>query len=184
MCHFITATLPKAADHAALDAVARNFGRQFRPLASPAVVAQLPSSLAYFLTTLAHCDCGTVLGSARQGAARAPDWAAEEAKLRKKGWSPAKVARALEQRQEKAALKQQASETADRAQAASIEGFVSGVLRSGLTPELGLLLHSYRGPLDEEFSILRQEQVAPNAPLAQVLPAAEEDVLYLFRSGA
>jgi hypothetical protein len=139
--------------------------------------------LAYFLTTLAHCDCGTVLGSARQAAARAPDWSAEEAKLVKKGWSNAKVARALEQRQQKDALKQEANEKADRAQAGSLKGFISGVLRSGLTPELGLLLHSYGGPLDEEFSILRHEQVAPNALLAEVLPAAEEDVLYLFRAG-
>ena len=183
MCHFITATLPKTADHAALDAVARKFGRQFQPLTSPAVTAQLPSGLAYFLTTLAHCDCGTALGSARQAETRAPDWSAEETKLQKKGWSPAKVARALAQRQDKVALKQEASEKADHAQAASLEAFVSGVLRSGLTPELGLLLHSYRGPLDEEFSILRQAQVAPDARLAEVLPSAEEDVLYLFRAG-
>lgn len=184
MCHFITATLPKTADHVALDTLARTFGRQFQPLASPAVAAQLPSGLAYFLTTLAHCDCGTSMGSVRQAAARAPDWSAEEARFLKKGWSRAKVARALSQRQEKTELKQEANEKAERAEAASLERFVSGVLASGLTPGLGLLLHSYRGPLNEEFSILRQEKVASNAPLAEVLPTAEEDVLYLFSAGA
>lgn len=184
MCHFITATLPKTADREALNAIAREFGRQFQPLASPAVTAQLPPDAAYFLTTLAHCDCGTVLGSARRAAARAPDWSGEEAKLLKKGWSRTKAARALEQRREKEALKQEANEQADRALAESLEGFVSGVLQSGLTAELGLLLHSYHGPLDEEFSILRHEQVSPNAALAEVLPVAEEDVLYVFRSGA
>ncbi|WP_242164979.1 hypothetical protein [Lysobacter sp. M15] len=184
MCHFITATLPKAADREALNTIARGFGRQFQPLASPAVTTQLPPGAAYFLTTLAHCDCGTVMGSARRTAALASDWPAEEAKLLKKGWSRAKAARALEQRREKEALKQEAKEQADRALAESLEGFVSGVLQSGLTAELGLLLHSYHGPLDEAFRILRHERVPPDAALAEVLPAAEEDVLYLFLSGA
>jgi hypothetical protein len=108
MCHFITATLPESACHEALNALARKFGRQFQPLASPAVAARLPDGSAYFLTTLAHCDCGTVLGSAYRVAARAPDWAAEEAKLFKKGWSRGKVARALEQRRKSNVLKQEA----------------------------------------------------------------------------
>ena len=102
MCHFITATLPKVADRSALDGLARTFGRQFLPLASPAVVAQLPSGVAYFLTTLGHCDCGTTLGSARRAAASAPDWAAEASKLLDKGWSRAKLQRALDQRREQA----------------------------------------------------------------------------------
>ncbi len=184
MCHFITATLPRNAPRDALDLVARRFGRQFQPLASPAISAQLPAGSAYFVTTLAHCDCGTLLGSAHRTAARAPDWAAEEARLLKKGWSRAKVARALEQRQDNAATKQDASEQADRSQSEGIEGFVSAILQSKLTRELGLLLHSYRGPLDEEFNILRHEEVPVDALLSQVLPAVEEDVLYLFRVSA
>lgn len=184
MCHFITATLPKKAAHEAVDALARTFGRQFQPLASPAVTAQIPSDSAYFFTTLAHCDCGTVLGSASRVASQAPDWTVEEAKLLKKGWSRGKVARALEQRQESDALKQEANEQADRAKSQSLEGFVSTILQSGLTSELGLLLDSYRGPLEEAFTILRQEQVPASAALAEVLPTVEEDVLYVFRAGA
>lgn len=180
MCHFITATLPENAPHEALDAVARKSGRQFQPLASPAVVAQIPTGSAYFVTTLAHCDCGTILGSARRSAARAPDWATEEAKLIKKGWSRAKVARAMEQRRGNDALKQEATEQAGRVRHESLEAFVSSILESGLTPELGLLLHSYRGPLDEGFSILRHEQVPVGAVLSKVLPGVEEDVLYVF----
>lgn len=182
MCFFITATLPKDVSHQLLDALARNSGRQFQPLASPAIAAQLPSNLAYFLTTAGHCDCGTVLGSARRAAARSPDWGAEEAKLLRKGWSRTKVARVIDQRKTNNALKQKAAEQARRAKPDNLEGFVSSILQSGLTTELGLLLHSYRGPLDEEFNILRHEQVAPSAHLAEILPALEEDVLYVFRS--
>ena len=182
MCHFITATLPRSAPHEALDAVARNAGRQFRPLISRGVQAQLPADSAYFLTTLAHCDCGTYLGSAHRAAARAPDWAAEEAKLLGKGWGRAKAARALAQRRDKGAAKQEADEQAARAQSGSLERFVSGILQSGLTPTLGLLLHEYRGPLDEDFTILRHEQVPRGARLSDVLSEAEEDVLYVFRA--
>ena len=184
MCHFITATLPKAAPREALDALARTFGRQFQPMSSPHVTAQLPEQLAYFFTTLGHCDCGTVMGSARQAAERAPDWDAEAAKLLRRGWSRAKVERSLEQRQAQAALRQEASEEAARSNPESLEGFVTGVLQSGLTPELGLLLHSYHGPLDDQFKIVRHEQVPAGASLAEVLPAAEEDVLYVFRARA
>ena len=94
------------------------------------------------------------------------------------------MARALEQRREKDVRKQEANEQADRAQAESLEGFVSTILQSGLTSELGLLLHTYSGRLDQGFTILRCEQVPSGAELANVLPAVEEDVLYVFRAGA
>ena len=183
MCHFITATLPKTAPIAALDALARKLGRQFRPLANPAVLAQLPSGSAYFFTTLSHCDCDTAMGSASRAAARAPDWGQEKAKLVKKGWSAAKISRAMEQRQQSDLTKQVAQEKADRSLPASLEGFVSGILASGLTPEVGLLLHDYRGDLDEEFKI-SNEQVPIGTELASVLPSAQEDVLYIFRARA
>lgn len=182
VCHFITATLPRDVACESLDALARRFGRQFKPLANAAVAAQLPAGSAYFLTTLAHCDCGTVLGSARRQAQQAPDWPAEEAKLLRRGWSQMKVARALEQRQEKEALKQEIDEHASRPRVEHLEDFIVAILQSGLTPELGLLLHFYVGKLDEAFTILRHEQVRPHATLAQVLPAVEEDVLYVFRA--
>ena len=184
LCHFITATLPKNAAREPLDLLARKFGRQFLHFESPAVQAQLPPDTAYFFTTLAHCDCGTVLGSARRAAARAPDWANEEAKLLKKGWSRSKVTRALEQRQESDAQKQEAKAQVDRAQSENFEGFVSAILKSGLTSELGLLLHSYSGQLEEVFTVLRHEQIPASAALSEVLPFVEEDVLYLFRPRA
>ena len=37
MCHFVTAVLPSAAPHAALDAIARRHGRQFRAVSNPSV---------------------------------------------------------------------------------------------------------------------------------------------------
>ena len=182
MCHFITATLPKTAPLKALDAFALNLGRQFQPLSNPAVSAQLPSGSDYFLTTLGHCDCGTMSGSARRATAREPNWTQERAKLLTKGWSAAKVARALEQKRQSYPIKLPAQEEAGRGQSASITAFVSGVLESGLTLELGLLLRSYRRGLDEKFKI-RLAHVPKGAALERVSPSAEEDVPYLFRAG-
>lgn len=84
MCHYITASLPGSADHAALDALARGYGRQFKPLSNPDIEAQLQPGERYFITTLGHCDCGTPLGALAQGSRRSPDWTA---------WSSASSAR-------------------------------------------------------------------------------------------
>lgn len=181
MCHFVTASLPKDAPHEALDAIARKFGRQLLPLTSP-IATQLPAGSAYYLTTLGHCDCGTPLGSVARARANEPDWVAEEHKLIRKGWGKAKAARAIAQRRESESADRDAKAAQDKALREAWEGFVSAILQSGLAPELGLLLHSYHGrPDEEEFLIQRQERTSPGTEPAEVLPAMEEDVLYVFR---
>jgi hypothetical protein len=184
MCHFVTATLPSQVPHAALDELARNFGRCLRPLASPSLSRQLPAGTSYFLTTVGHCDCGTLLGSVRRAHGGTPDWAAEEAKLVRKGWSKGKATRAVAQRRESedASLLHPSSDKQCRS--ADWPGFVAAVLQSKLTPELGLLLHSYRGPLDEEFVVQRLELVPTGSPVIEALSLMEEDVLYVFRAEA
>jgi hypothetical protein len=121
------------------------------------------------------------MGSARRRALAPPDLAAEETRLLKKGWSQAKVARAIEQRSRSDAMKRQNDKLARQAEAPDLVRFVSSVLQSGLTPELGLLLHDYHGPLDEIFNIVRHEEVPSGIDLATAMPAMDEDVLYLFR---
>jgi hypothetical protein len=184
MCHFVTASLPREAPHVALDALAHKFGRQLLPLTSP-VAAQLPAGSAYYLTTLNHCDCGTPLGFAARARACEPDWVGEELKLIRKGWTKAKAARAITQRRESESAGRETKAAQIKALREAWEGFVLATLRSGLTPELGLLLHSYHGRLDEEeFIIQWQEYISPGTDPAGVLPSMEEDVLYVFRSGA
>jgi hypothetical protein len=183
MCHFVTAILPSTAPQSELDAVARKYGRQLRPLASPSMERQLRPDQRYFFTTVGHCDCGTVLGSYHQRALQAPDWAVEEQRLLKRGWSKAKVARALAQKRERSASSDEVAEEASTEELASWTRLIAEILQSG-TRELGLLLHSYRGPLDEEIQLKGTEQIAIGDAAGDMLRKMREDVLYVFRGGA
>jgi hypothetical protein len=184
VCRFVTATLPQSAPHAALDALARRWSRQFLRLHSPELSTQLPADCDYFRTTLGHCDCDAPLGETHRGLTRATDWSQEAAKLRRKGWTEAKLARALEQSGARESLKtlQYASDTQQRLQRWT--QFVLGTLDSGLTPELGLLLHEYSGLLTEAFAIKRRQAVRVDASLPEQLLGMEADVLYIFRRAA
>lgn len=96
MCTFITAVLPASADADAVAAIFRAHGRAFIPGAMYATRAGfLAAGERAFHTTLGHCDCGTPLGRATLSSGRDPsgDMAA---RLRRKGWSKAKIARAVD----------------------------------------------------------------------------------------
>ena len=146
MCHYITAVLPKSADHDRLDAIARHHGRQFRPLHSPSIEAQIQPDEQYFLTTAGHCDCGTPLGAVARGHRGAPDWHALERRLIRKGWSKGKVARSISQKQEDHRLAADASAADSRTQLSDWVDFIGAVLATGKVSHLGLLLHMSPGP--------------------------------------
>lgn len=180
MCLFVTATLPITAPLTALDAIARAHGRQFRPLASPSVQSQLAAGEAYLLTTLGECDCGGPLGLGTSS--QTNDWDEKARKLALKGWSAAKIARALSQKREHADAHAEAkTRRVDEAMAKWV-AFIEGVLQSGHARELGLLLHQYSGPLDEEVTVRERRPVKVTAALSGVLRDLDEDVLYLFHA--
>lgn len=180
MCRFVTAVLPAAAPHEALDALARTHGRRFLRLSSPSVTRQLAPGEAYFVTTLGHCDCDEPLGALRgmrdvgEGMAR---------KLVRKGWSENKIARAMAQRSEHAMAtdgvrRRRADDDLTRWLA-----FVDAVLASSQVAELGLLLHFYRGGIaDEEVTVRERRRVGRDEDRATLLHGMEHDVLYLFHA--
>src|SRR5688572_29469897 len=93
MCHFITAALPAGADAEAVASLFKSYRRALEPVDNDWVVAQLPAGDRYFLTTRGYCDCGTSLGSLTRQceAPRSPE--DEVRKLKRKGWSEAKIER-------------------------------------------------------------------------------------------
>jgi hypothetical protein len=181
MCRFVTAVLPAAAPHEALDALARRHGRRFSRLSSPSVTRQLAAGEAYFLTTLGHCDCDEPLGARRRK--RDDDGEDMVRKLARKGWSDTKIARAMAQKREQA-------EAADDVQRRRADdgltrwlAFVDAVLASAQVDELGLVLHFYRGGIeDEEVTVRERRRVGRDDDRAALLHGMEEDVLYLFHA--
>ena len=169
--------LPVTAPIPVLDAIARAHGRQFQRLPSPSVEGQLEAGESYFLTTLGHCDCDAPLGQSRS---RGSDEGEEARKLARKGWSAAKVARALAQKRESAEASFQAR---DGEALVRWTDFVHAVLASGYVRELGLVLHQYHGPLDEDVTLRERRRVrGVTAALPEVLRDLDEDVLYLFHA--
>ena len=181
MCHFITAVLPSKAPHAELDIIARKHGRQFLPLSNPSIERQLRSDQKYFLTTVGHCDCGTALGFECRKERNATNWAAEEQRLSKRGWSKAKVARALAQKREGAAGSGAAQEQRTAAEIASWTDLIEESLAADRTSEISLLLHFYGGTLDEDILLQEVEAVSDGSMTAEALRKMREDVLLLFR---
>lgn len=180
MCRFVTAVLPAAAPHEALDALARTHGRRFLRLSSPSVTRQLAPGEAYFVTTLGHCDCDEPLGALR---GTRDDGEEMARKLARKGWSDNKIARAVAQKREQAMAAGGVQRRRAEDDLARWLAFVDAVLASAQVGELGLLLHFYRGGVaDEEVTVRERRRVGLDEDRAALLHGMEHDVLYLFHA--
>lgn len=177
MCRFITATLPATADAAALDAIARRHGRQLQPMSNESIERQIGLDFRYFLTTLGHCDCDTPLGRlAPERLRHQADPAEATRRLRRKGWSEAKIARAQAQQQ----AKREADGTV-RGALASWIAFIGEALAYDSRVRIGLLLHDYHGALHADIALQGRQTVSVQALTGDWLERMREEVLYEFR---
>src|SRR5688572_22878627 len=184
MCHFITAVLPPSAQSAAVAELFRRHGRKLQSLENASIQAQLQPGEAYFATTLGSCDCGTGLGaSLRAGRSRRRSSLESQMNLlREKGWSEPKVARWLQQHDEQQMTRSMQGDL--RGGVKDWVALLEDVLVSGRTASVGLLLHSYRGPLGETIKLKDRKAVPLQAINALALGSIEEDVLYVFATSA
>jgi hypothetical protein len=189
VCQYLTLLLPKGTSG---DVVARACGygdHGFPPIHNPSLLAQAEPGDQYFRATRGMCDCDTSLGRGHDGRSRASwDEAAAVARLRKKGWREARIARWLEE-------KRANDERTDQARVARIEAnygpagywvnFLHHALTSGATPRVTLLLHWYGdGGLETTvFPTLPRETVPLSAVTPEFLTFFEQDRLYDFVLG-
>lgn len=176
MCHFITLIAPTD-DAAAVHALMKRHGRAADPIDNPSVRKVLRSDEHQYLTTPGHCDCGTALAPRHDNPQTFEEKLAKEAsKMRRKGWSDTKIARAIEDRRKADAKPSGGGHD-------SLELW-NAVLRS-LSDELklpyaGLLVRWYSGAVDtEEFTASRRE-VAPDEPWQDGLGSLEHDEVTIF----
>jgi hypothetical protein len=92
MCDYITLIVP-ATDADALRALMERHGRSAWPIDNPSLREVLRGGERQYLTTRGHCDCGTVLAASGKSSAKDERKAAQ---WKRKGWSAAKIARAVE----------------------------------------------------------------------------------------
>jgi hypothetical protein len=184
MCHFITATVPHNADLKQVRAVIATHKHGFQQLANPHLQPQLPPDDQYLGLTRKMCDCGTVLGCLSQSEGKAVPEAREREKLRRKGWSPARIERWVAEREragEKRARDRGQAQEQRMAEAQGWIDFLRALLSTKGVAHVGLLLHWYRSaPEDERFAIQWTEKIRVDEATAEGLMRIEEDVLYLF----
>ncbi len=176
MCHFISAVIPHTADSQDLTALARAHHKKLEPFENPSITKQLHSNERLYLTTASRCDCGSPLVS--WPPAQAPDLGKLEAKLKRKGWTDSKVARSLAQQAAHDSRRDTAAIDAERPDLENWHAFLVAALNSERVPYVGLMVHSFTGPMDGPVT-LRGRRAEPLPPKPDdLLGFLQEDWLY------
>ncbi len=174
MCHFITLIVPSA-DKDAVRAVMERHGRGATPIDNPSLRTLLKDQERQYLTNSRTCDCGTVLGRDQQTGDE-KDADREAARLKRKGWSDAKIARALGD-------KLRAEERPNPRDPDSFELWhaVLDDLRTNLgLPYVGLFVRSYAGDLASETFNASRRQIRAGTDWMDALRQIEEDEAVFF----
>jgi hypothetical protein len=185
MCHFVTAVVGGGADLTRLNAIAQKHHRWFTPLVNDSVEPHLRKDETYVSTLPrgARCDCGTGLGWLPRELARAPKPAggdADIAKLRRKGWSEAKISRWLEskERDSRTWAPPSPQQVESDTQNDSWLALADEVLAEPGVSSFGLMVHWYRSGLENRIPFKGRNDVA----LSRAALASMEDCrLYVFR---
>jgi len=176
VCHFITLIAPTG-DAEAVFAVMARHGRAASLIDNASVRKVLRHGEQQYLTTRGHCDCGTVLAPRHDTVVAFEEKLAKEAsRMRRKGWSDAKIARAIEDYR-----KTDARPAGGGADSIELWNAVLRDLRHDLQlPYAGLLVRFYSGSFATEvFSASRRE--APKAgQWREALASMEHDEVTIF----
>lgn len=177
MCHFVTLIAPTD-NAAAVRALMERHGRAADPIDNPSIRKALREGERQYLTTRGHCDCGTVLAPRHDTPEAFEDkLAKEEARMRRKGWSDAKIARAIDDRR-----KADAKPSGGGADSLELWNAALHDLRDELKlPYVGLFVRFYSGAIaTEAFSASRRE-VTKGMPWHDALASLEHDEVTIFR---
>ena len=181
MCHYITAALPASVDLKSLKPILKAHRQVLRPAANAFVEDRLPPGSQYLSCTSKHCDCVTALGWLRRQEERRT-LAGDEVKLRRKGWSEARIQRrSAERARAEEKVERTVAEGTPHEEAEWWVAYLRAVLKSGEAEWFGLLLHWYRGDVEpERIHLADSMQVASAEVDAETILRLREDVFYRF----
>lgn len=176
MCHFITLVAPTA-DADAVRAVMQRHGRAADPIDNPSVRRVLRDGERQYLTTPGHCDCGTVLAPRHDTPeAFEQKLAKEAARLRRKGWSEGKIARAMDDmRKANARPSGGGSDSLELWNAA-----LRDLNKELKLPSAGLLVRLYSGVVATEAFNASRREVARRSQWQDALSSIKHDEVTVF----
>ncbi|WP_329846240.1 hypothetical protein [Stenotrophomonas sepilia] len=143
MCTFITLFLPASLSHVEAVAIMQRSGRRLFAQDSPSLQSVVGPDWQPWLSA-AHCDCGTSLASAQ--AVR--EWNGDAERWRRKGWSEAKIARALAAQLARHEHDQQVRREEALHDAGQWLQRIDALLQAGAA-RIGLLVRDYDGAVSD-----------------------------------
>jgi len=153
-------------------------GRAAKPVDDPSIRTVLGEGEHQYLTTRGHCDCGTVL-SPRHDTPEAFEekLSKEEARMRRKGWSETKVARAMEDRR-----KADARPSGGGSDSLELWNAVLRDLTNELKlPYVGLFVRFYSGAIATEVFSASRREVLKGIPWQDALAYLKNDEVTILR---
>jgi hypothetical protein len=172
MCHFIKLVLPAQADIPALREIASRHGRVLNPISEPRVDHELPPGDHAYLATTGHCDCETGLVNWKS-MRREHDEDREVVRLRRDGWSEAKIQRWRSQRGEAVARKIDARTKSREHELEEWRSLLSDLLDTKID-HVGILVHWVTDDI-RQGPVLSRERLT-----TETIGSLEQSVLYTF----
>ena len=185
MCIFITAIIPSTADLEKIRALSSNPLLSFSAYENISLKKAFPDSRIGRITTR-ECDCETVLGYSNRdsnsaNSSTSPD-ANEINRLRSKGWSEAKIQRALSEKSQSREQKQNSRAMMQEIELQAWTQFLQLYLKANVGRSFGLLLHMYQGNLEDEPIVIRERVSLSQFKLTdEKLLQLSEDIFYEFK---
>ncbi|HEX4738726.1 MAG TPA: hypothetical protein VH331_14305 [Allosphingosinicella sp.] len=177
MCHFVTLIAPTE-DADAVRAIMDRHSRAAEPIDNPSIRKVLREGERQYLTTRGHCDCGTVLAPRHDTPEALEEKLAKEAaRMRRKGWSEAKIARAIEDRR-----KADARPNGGGSDSLELWNAILCDLSDELKlPYAGLFVRFYSGAIATEAFNASRREVEKSVPWQDALASLEHDEVTIFR---
>ncbi len=177
MCHFVTLIAPTD-DADAVRAIMDRHGRAADPADNPSIRKVLQEGERQYVTTCGHCDCGTVLAPRHDPPETFEERLAKEAaRMKRKGWSEAKITRAMEDRR-----KADARPSGGNSDSLELWNAVVHDLRNELNlPYVGLFVRFYSGAIATEVFTATRREVPKGTPWQDSLACLEHDEVTILR---
>jgi hypothetical protein len=177
MCHFVTLVAPTS-NAGAVGAIMKRHGRAAELIDNPSIRKVLLESERQYLTTSGHCDCGTALAPRHDTLeAFEEQLVKDQDRMLRKGWSKAKITRAIEDRR-----KADAKPNSGGSDSIELWNAILHDLRNELElSHAGLFVRFYSGAIaTETFSATRRE-IPKTVPWQDALRSLEHDEVTIFR---
>ena len=176
MCTFVTAIVPAETALPQLRQLCQKHGFDVNPMNNASLRTMMPDGYQ-FLPVGGSCNCDTPLGYALSATSPAHNLGDEISKLKRKGWSLAKIERWKRDKERSPQQKKDQKETELR----QWEHWIREVLDTKLAKSITIVLHFYGAGIDaERIPIKSIEKVRMDALGVHKLAHLEPDILYQF----